>query len=181
MRFGGRRFARTLSAVAIAALLTSAVVLFFGWLNDHAIEIASFLTLHLQTPVNYVAVGRVLWVIEALLWIAVGGMLMIWFLGLLDAGWKHAGKSRIHRPARRVRLLAFLTSLVATVLFGGGAWQVAAWHPLVKPGFWDYTQLAIRAGAALILISFGWLFWTLSLARLRVEPVKGSTGLPTPS
>ena len=170
LRFGGRRYARALATVAIAFLIGAAGAFSFGRLNRHALHVASFLTFHLRKPISYVLVGRIFWTLEAVLWIAFAGYLLGWLLAVSNTGWKkQPGREPPVRPARAV---TFLTGLLGTCVFGGLAWLIAAWHPLVKPGFWDYAQLAVRAGAVLLLVSFGSLFWTLSLARLGLQSLK---------
>ena len=180
MKFGKRRFAWALVILLIAFLVALTGSSFFGWLNDHALNTASFLTLHLRKPVSYLFVGEVFWTLEALFWIAVGGRLLRWLLVVSNTGWELRASTNV-----AVRLARFsnnfLTSLVGACVFGGLAWRVASWHPLVKPGFWDYTQLAIRSGAALLLISLGWLFLMLSLARLGPQPVTEPRAAPTRS
>jgi hypothetical protein len=174
LRFGRRRFGWALAIVVVAFVLALAGVFFFGWLNDHALDVASFLSLHLRKPVSYMLVGKIFWTLEALVWIALGGVLMSWLLVLSSASRKR------EEQARTPRGVIFLTGLLDAAVFGGLAWLVATWHPLVKPGFWDYMQLIIRIGAVLFLGSLGWLFWTLSLARIGLQPVTGQAASPTP-
>ena len=73
-------------------------------------------------------------------------------------------------PAKLLAGCAFraplLTNLLSVVVFGGIAYELANWHPVVPAGFWDYTQMIVRFSLVLILISTGVLFWSLSLARL---------------
>jgi len=181
LRFGRRRFAWVLATVTIAFLLAVAGAFLFGWLNDHALNAASFLTLHLRKPVSYLLVGQIFWTLEALFWIALGGCLLRWLLAISKTGWKLRKHPSTNAPVRPTRIVSFLTGLLSACVFGGLAWLVATWHPLVKPGFWDYTQLAIRVGAALLVVSFGWLFWMLALARLVFPPVMDRAASPTPS
>ena len=54
------------------------------------------------------------------------------------------------------------------MIFGGLASKLISWHAMVPPGFWDYSQMIVRFSLALILISAGLLFWSLSLARLQI-------------
>lgn len=181
LRFGRSRFAWALATVAIAFLLAVAGTFLFGWLNDHALNLASFLTLHLRKPVGYLLVGHIFWTVEALFWIAVGGYLLRWLLAISNTGLKLRRHPSASAPGGPARIVSLVTGLLGACVFGGLAWVVATWHPLVKPGFWDYTQLAIRAGAALLVVSFGWLFWTLTLARLVLPPVTDRAASPTPS
>ncbi len=180
-RFGSRRFAPALAILAVALALAIVGGFCFGWLNDHALNVASFLSLHLRIPVSYMLVGKILWTVEFLVWIFLAGVLMTWLLTLSSAvrtSEKRVAAQPMQRPARAVK---FLTGLLGVCIFGGLAWLIAIWHPLVKPGFWDYTQLAIRIGAALLLISLGWLFWTLAFARLTLPLVTDPAAGPTPS
>jgi hypothetical protein len=169
LRFGWGRFAMALALAALAFLLGVAGYFCFGWLNDHALNVASFLTFHLRKPVSYVLIGRIFWTLEALFWIAIGGYLLRWLVVIWNTGWnrkKQRGRESLARP---MRTATFLTGLLGAGVFGGLAWLIATWHPLVKPGFWDYMQLAVRAGVVLLLVSSAWLFCMLSLARLNLQ------------
>jgi hypothetical protein len=53
-------------------------------------------------------------------------------------------------------------------VFGGLAYELANWHPIFPPEFWDYTQVIIRWFFVLILLAAGWSFWLLSLAGLLI-------------
>ena len=177
--FGWGRYALTLTMSALAFLLAVAGAFCFGWLNDHALNVASFLTLHLRKPVSYVLVGEIFWTLEALFWIAIGGFLLRRLLVVWNTGWsrkKQPGGELLARPKRAVSLL---TGLLGAGVFGGLAWLVAIWHPRVTPGFWDYVQLAARAAVVLLLVSSGWLFSMLSLARLSLlSPGKDHKATP---
>jgi hypothetical protein len=59
--------------------------------------------------------------------------------------------------------------LLSVAVFDGMAYELANWHPIVAPGFWDYLQMIVRFSLALILISAGVLFWSISLARLQLS------------
>jgi hypothetical protein len=181
LRFGRTQYSWALVMVAIACLFAGTGASFFGWLNDHALNAASFLTLHLRKPVSYALVGEILWMLEALFWIALGAYLVWLLLVVSNAEWKRKKHLDGSVPVRPARITTLLTGLLGTIVFGGLAWLVATWHPLVKPGFWDYTQLAARSGVVLLLISLGWLFLMLSLARLGLHRVTDPAASPTPS
>jgi hypothetical protein len=175
--FARRRFLRSTLILALAVVLILALGAVLGWVNDHALHVASFLTFHGQTPVSYVLVGKILWVIEVLICIALGGALMEWLLRLT---------ARPHRPnlarsSKRASIgVAFLTGVLSVGVFGGLVWWLASWHPSVKAGGWDYAQLSVRTGAALLFLSIGWLFWTLALAHLALVRVNEEAILPPP-
>ena len=63
----------------------------------------------------------------------------------------------------------FLTSLLSVAVFGGLAYKLAHWHPIVPPGFWDYTQVIVRFSLALLILAAGVLFWLLAFARLNLQ------------
>lgn len=138
----------------------------FGWINHHSLEVASFLTFHSERPVSYVLIEQIFRVIEGLMWIVLSGFLLSFLMTLLRTGW---GETR----RRAWKLLAgcafrtpFWTSLLSVAVFGGLAYELANWHPIFPPGFWDYTQVIIRWFFVLILLAAGWSFWLLSLAGL---------------
>jgi hypothetical protein len=116
--------------------------------------------------VSYILIGKLLWVIEAMIWIAGAGFLMIWLLASSPPPSKTAPRGTARGSARGFSSMAFLTGVLAVGIFGGLAWSVSNWRPRVKAGSWDYAQLGVRTGAALLLITLGWLFWMLALARL---------------
>jgi hypothetical protein len=142
------------------------VTMLFAWLNVHALEVASFLTFHLEKPVSHVVIEKVFWTIEALIWIALAGFLLTSLIIGLRAGWseswRRAGRTLLNCCFRA----PFLSGLLSVGVTGGVTTLLANWHPLVFPGFWDYTQLTIRIVSCVLLLSLGWLFWILSLARL---------------
>ena len=114
----------------------------FDWINAHAVEVASFLTFHLQKPVSYVLIGEIYEILENLLWIIFAGFLLSFFVALLRAGWRGATK-RVGSCLPDVLSNPFLTSLLSLGVFGGLAYELANWHPVVPPGFWDYTAACI--------------------------------------
>jgi len=140
----------------------------FGWINDHSIEVASFLTFHSEKAVSHVPIEEIFTFIEGLLWIVLGGFLLSFFIALSRGGWRGAGKQTWKLFAGCAFRTPFLTNLLSVAVFGGIAYELAHWHPMVPPGFWDYTQMIVRFSLTLILISAGVLFWSLSLARLQV-------------
>ena len=166
----------TLVALAVLAgvFVLDAV---FGWINDHAVSIASFLTFHFQHPVSYIVIGRILWVIEAIIWITFASVFMNWLL-LFSSPRPSAPAQNATRPARLLGVMTFVTGILSAGVFGGFAWLLATWHPMVKPGGWDYAQLAIRNGAALLLLTIGWLFWALTLARFTISPLTEPASSP---
>jgi hypothetical protein len=138
----------------------------FGWVNSHSIEVASFLTIHSQKPVSHVPLEEICRVIEILLWIVLGGFLLSFLHTLLHDGWREARKEMWKLLAGCTFRTPFWTSLLSVVVFGGLAHWLANWHPMTSVGFWDYTQMIARFALVLLLITAGWLFWLLSLARL---------------
>lgn len=140
----------------------------FDWINGHSVEVASFLTFHSQKPVSHVFIEKIYSVIEMLWWVVFSGFLLSFLIARLRAGWREAAKQTWRLLGACAFRTPFLTSLLSLAVFGGMAYQIAIWHPLVPPGFWDYTQMMVRMTLALIFISAGVLFWSLSLARLQV-------------
>lgn len=147
----------------------------FGWVNDHALEVASFLTFRSQEPVSYQVVGKIFWTLEALLWIGLAGTSLSLLLILLHSDWQETWR-RSGRVFRNCCFrLPFLTGLISVAVFGGLAYLLVAWHPKVTPGFWDYLQMLLRLGAALLLIVVGGLFWLVALARLSLPSSENSS------
>lgn len=139
----------------------------FGWINGHSLEVASFLTFHSQKAVSHVPVEEIYQFIEGLLWIVLSGYLLSFLLVLLRGGWREGARQRRKLLAACAFRAPFVTGLVSVAGFGGTAYRLANWRPIVPPGFWDYTQMVVRFSLVLILISAGMLFWSLSLARLQ--------------
>ncbi len=140
----------------------------FHWINAHAVEVASFLTFHSQKAVSHVPIEEIYYFIEGLLWTALSGFLLSFFIALLHSGWRGAGKQSWKLLAGCAFQTPFLSSLLSVAAFGGLAYELVNWHPIVPPGFWDYTQMTVRFSLALVLVSTGVLFWSLSLARLQI-------------
>lgn len=145
----------------------------FGWIDEHSVEVASFLTFHSERAVSHVPIEEIFDVIEGLLWTVLSGFLLSFFIALLRGGWRDAGKQRWKLLAGCAFGTPFLTSLLSVLVFGGIAYELANWRPVVPPGFRDYTQMVTRFTVVLLLISAGVLFWLLSLARLQT-PKPGS-------
>jgi len=173
--FNRGQFARCLVMATVSGLLVVTLAAAFSWVNEYALEVASLLTFYSEKAVSPVTIGKVLWVIQAYLWIALWGFLLSFLIVLLRAGWRKAGRQAAHLLASCCWRAPFLTSLLTVVVFGGLAYLLATWHPKVLAGFWDYAQLVLRMGGALLLLVFGWLFWMLSLARLSLPPSEDST------
>ena len=167
-RMTWKRLLNTLLLCILGSVLVWLCGLIFDWINERSVEVASFLTFHSQIPVSYVLIEEIYRVIEALLWIALSGSLLSFFVAILRSGWREAGKQRWKLLTGCALQTPFLTSLLSVAVFGGIADELVNWHPLTPAGFWDYTQMSVRLALALILISAGVLFWSLSLARLQV-------------
>jgi hypothetical protein len=138
----------------------------FDWINVHSIEVASFLAFHSEKAISHVPVEEIYEVIEGLLWIVVTGFLLSLFIVLMRGGWREAGKQKWKLLVGCVSGVPFLTGLLSTLVLGGIAYKLATFHPVVPPGFWDYTQMIGRFSLVLILIAAGVLFWSFALARL---------------
>ncbi len=165
--FGRKKLLTTLlfGLICLAFVwLCSAV---FDWINGHAVEVASFLTFHFQKPVSYVLIGDIYEILEDLLRVIFGGFLLSFFIALLRTGWRGAAKQTGSLLAGCAIQTPFLTNLLSVAVFGGIAYELANWRPVVPPGFWDYTQMVVRFSFVLILVSAGVLFWPLALGRLQ--------------
>jgi hypothetical protein len=163
-----KSFLNALIFFLISLLLVWICGAVFSWINEHSVEVASFLTFHSEKAVSHVPIEKLYNFIEGLLWIVLSGFLLSFFIALLRTGWREAGKQTVKLLAGCAFRAPFLTNLLSVVVFGGIAYGLANWHPIVPSGFWDYTQMIVRFSLALILISAGVLFWSLSLARLQV-------------
>ncbi len=168
---------------ALLALLAIPLVLIFAeafsWSEDLASRVASLLTFVSETAYSPIVVGKILWVIEAALWVMLAGFLSSLLMVLLRSGWKEAWRERRRLVIECCCKIPFLTGVLSLAIFGGLAHALAAWHPTVTPGFWDYAQLALRVGGALLLLVIGWVFLILSLARLILPPEEAAP-LPSP-
>jgi hypothetical protein len=163
---------QSLLSTLIVCLVSFILVLFLGeifsWVNNHSVEVASFLTFRSEKPVSHVLIENTYWVIETLLWIVLSGFLLSFLTVLVRGGWAEARKKEGKLLAGCLYRTPFLTSLLSVGVFGGLAYELANWHPIVSPGFWDYAQLIARFSVVSLLLAAGWLFWSLSLARLHV-------------
>lgn len=175
-----RRLGRTLLVLLAGIVVGSALCWLFGWLDSHALDAASFLTLHLQRPVSYVPISKVLWIIEALAWIYFAGFVMIWLLVFSNPQAPAVPQGARETLPRSMSFPVFLTGILTAVVFVGLAWLLATWHPAVMPGGWDYAQFVIRNGVALLLLTLAWLFWALALARLSLPAVTVPAEPPPP-
>jgi hypothetical protein len=170
--FTRAQYWRCLAWGAISAALMLVLSYLFRWSDDHALEVASFLTFRSEKAVSPVSVGKVFWVIQMVIWIIVGGSLLSTLALLLREGWVETRR----QAARILRgccwRTPFWSGLLSVGVFGSLAWLLATWHPKVSVGFSDYAQMLVRMGGALLLIISGWLFWLLSLARCNFPPEK---------
>jgi hypothetical protein len=107
-------------------------------------------------------------IVEWLLWIVISGFMFSMFIAVLREGWRAAVRQSSRMLAGCAFQTPFLTSLLSALVFGGLCYKITDWHPVVPPGFWDYTQVIARFSLALFILSVGVLFWSLSLARLYV-------------
>ena len=151
-----------LASLAIVSICSAA----FDWINAHSVEVASFLTFRSQKPVSYELIEKIDNGIELLLWTIVGGFLLSFYIAMRRMGWRGAGKQSAALFAACCYRTPFLTGLLSVLVFGGLIHELTRRHPIVPPGFWDYTQVVVRFSLALFILSAGSLFWSLSLARL---------------
>ncbi len=140
----------------------------FDWVNEHSVEFASFLTFHSQKPVSHILLEEIYAVIEWLLWVVIAGFFISLFAAIVRDGWRRGGAQFGKRLADCAFGTAFLTTLLSVVVFGGLAYELVNWHPMVPPGFWDYSQMIVRFALAVLLLSTGSLFGSLALARLQM-------------
>ncbi len=171
--FNRRLLGRTVSLALPAAILLYLVSLILGWVDDHTVEVASFLTFRSQRPMSHIVIEEILVWVEYAIWVAVCGFLLTFLITLLRSGWRGA----FHQVGKTLATClfgsSFLSVVVAVLVFGGLAHLLSNWHPKVPPGIWDYTQAVLRLGVALLLLAAGWLFGMLVLARL--NPRQGSS------
>jgi hypothetical protein len=164
---GRRKLPNALIFYLVSCVLVWVLGGIFDWINNHSIEVASFLTLHFEKPISHVPIEKIYNVVEGVLWIILSGFLLSFFIALMRNGWRVALKQAGGLLAPCAFRTPFLTSLLSVVVFGGAAYELMNWHPVVPPGFWDYMQMIVRFSLILILLAAGWLFWLLSLARLQ--------------
>jgi hypothetical protein len=168
--FGRKRFFESLLLLLAASAVGLALAEIFAWVNQQSVEIASFLTFHSEKPVSYLIIDSCLMVIEGLIWIAVAGSLLSFLIVLFSSGRQLARKQFGRVLLAGCFGMPFLTGFLSVVVFGGLAYLLANWRPMLPVGFLDYLQLAVRVGLVLILLATGWLFWLLALARLNSPP-----------
>jgi len=179
-RFGLTQFVRCLLMATGGIVLVRVLSELFDWVNSRALEVASFLRLHLETAVHPVTIEQVFEAIEAVIWVIVGGFLVSFLIILLRAGWRAAWGQAGRTLANCCWRTPFLTCLLTALVFGGLSYALATWRPEVTPGFWDYSQFVVRTGIALLLLVAGWLFLLLSLARSATASQETSAA-PLPS
>ena len=144
-RLGRKRIIATLVFGLVGLVMIWVCSSAFDWVNGHSLEVASFLTFHLQKPVDQELLeSRIFDVIEWLLWVMVSGFLLSYLTVMLREGWGAARKRTGKLLAGSLYRLPFLTGAVSVLVFGGLARLLANWRPLVPPGFWDYTQVGRR-------------------------------------
>ena len=165
---GRKKILTTLVFCAVALTLAWLCNTIFDWINGHSVEVASFLTFHSEKPVSHELIGQIYVVVERLLWIALAGFLLSFLTAILHLGWREARRQALKLLAGNFFRPPFLTDLMTVAVFGGVAYELAIWHPLLGPGFWDYAQAIVRLSLILILIAAGALYWPLALARLQL-------------
>jgi hypothetical protein len=172
-KLGRKRILATIAFAIASFIIAWGVSNAFGWINDHSLEVASFLTFHLQKPVSHEALEVNLFdVVESVVWIMLSGFLLSYFMVLIHSGWRTARAQSGNLLKGCVYRAPFATGVLAALVFGGLAHLLAGWHPLVTPGTSDYAQVVARFAVVLFLMTAGVLFWTLSLARLFLAPTE---------
>ena len=166
---------RTTLLAAIAFVLVLAFAEIFSWSEDLALRVASLFTFISEKAYSPMVIGKILWVIETALWVMLVECLSSFLMVLLRSGWKEAWRERRRLFADCCCRIPFLTGILSLVVFGGLAYFLATSHPTVTPGFWDYAQLVLRMGGALLLLVIGWIFLMLSLARLILPPEEATS------
>lgn len=173
--FTRAQYWRCLAWGAISLVLLLVLFHLFKWSDDHALEVASFLTFRSEKAVSPIRVGKVFSVIQILIWIIIGGFLLSSLALLLREGWAETRRQATRLLGRCCWRTPFWTGLLSVGVFGSLAWLLATWHPKVTIGFSDYAQMLVRMGGALLLIITGWLLWLLALARYNFPPDKPPT------
>ena len=173
--FSRAQYWRSLAWGAASLVLLLVLFYLFKRSDDLALEVASFLTFHSETAVHPVDVGKVFWVIQMLIWVIVGSFFLSTLAHLLREGWMETRRQAARILGRCCWRAPFWSGLLSVGVFGGLAWLLATWHPKVSVGSWDYAQMLLRIGGALLLIISGWMFWSLSLARFNLPPDKPPT------
>jgi len=179
-KFDRRQFVRCFVMLVVALLLVMIVARLLGWVNAHALEVASFFSFRSQRPVSPHTIENIWWWVALELWSGLGGLLWYFSLNVLSVGWREAWHQLGHAVRSCCLGACLLTSLVTVLVFGGLANLLVGWHPKVSLGFWDYTQMILRLGVGLILLVAGGLFWTLALARMIVVSREEKGGAISP-
>jgi hypothetical protein len=179
VRFSRTGWLRTAAFVVIAVLILPGVYSLFSWINSYSLEVASWLTFRSEKPVAQESAEAVLSWIESFLWVVVAGFLLGFLLAPVRQGWREALRAVPRLFADACWRAPLLTGLISVVVFGDLACLLFTWHPIVPPGFLDYAQIIIRNGLALAVAVAGWLFWMLSLARLRQSSMPPTGPSPT--
>ena len=164
--FNRNLLGRTALLILPAALLVFLIAQIFSWVDSHSVEVASFLTFHSQKPVSHIVIEQIFWWIESALWIVVWGFILTLLIVLLRSGWQEALRNGKRAFIDCFGRTSFFTLLAGAAVFGGLSYFLVNWHPIVRTGFWDYTQAALRLGFGLLLLVAGWFFTLLSLAKL---------------
>jgi hypothetical protein len=164
---GRRGVGTTLLGAFFVLILFWSLNTVFYWINSHSVEVASFLTFHARKPVSHIVLEEIYAVIEGFLWIALAGFVVGFFMAVLLDGWRGAIKRAGSLFAACIFGAGLLTSLLSAVVFGGLAYKLANWRPVVTPGVADYAQMMGRLSLALILICAGVLFVFLAFARMQ--------------
>ena len=99
---------KTIGATFVICLVSLALAgpcsAIFAWINEHSVEVASFLTFHSQRPVSHIPLEEIYTFVEGLLWVVLAGFLLSFFLTLVRGGWRFAGGSECRKAPRRMRL-----------------------------------------------------------------------------
>jgi len=164
--FNRNLLVRTALLLLPAGLFLFVVAQIFGWVNAHSVEVGSFLTFHSEKPVSHIVIENIFWWIELILWTVVWGFLLTFLIILLRSGWQEELRQSKRAFKNNFGRASFFTLLAGVAIFGGGSYLLVNWHPVVRPGYWDYTQAALRLGVGLLLLAAGWFFALLSLAKL---------------
>jgi len=163
-----KRFLNALIFCLASCVLLWLLAGIFNWINQHSIEVASFLTFHSEKAISHVPIEKIFYYATGLFVIILSSFLLSFFIVLMRNGWRGTLKQAGNLLARGTFGTSFLTTLLSIVVFGAVAYGLTNWHPVVPPGFWDYTQMIARFSLIFILRAAQWLFLLLSLARLQV-------------
>jgi len=140
----------------------------YHWINQHLIEVASFLTFHSEKAISHVHIEKIFDYAMGLSVIILTSFLLSFFIVLMRSGWRGTLKQAGSLLARCAFGSSFFTTLLTVVVFGNVTIGLTRWHPVVPPGFWDYAQMIARFSIIFVARAAQWLFLLLSLARLLV-------------